>query len=72
MRSYVVSLSIADHELERYYRGTASSVRTRATTGAIIQFPATVLRPFVGRAGVHGVFELQVNSRGRLVGIRRC
>ncbi len=71
MHRYEVDLHIPAEELQRYYQGAASAVAAVDRHGRSIRFPASVLRPFVTRAGIHGRFCLQVDAGNRLRGIVR-
>ena len=71
MTRYVIDLQIPKDELLRYYRGAARGVNARARSGQRVQFPAQVLRPFVGHDGVCGTFVLRVDGANRLTGIQR-
>lgn len=71
MRQYILDLNIPSSELLRYYRGSASSVTALDRNGRRVQFPAHVLRPFVGRSGVQGTFTLWVGAGNRLQNIQR-
>ena len=66
MRRYIVRLDISAAQMLRYYRGTAASVRVVAEGGSLVQFPVTVLRPFVTELGVKGRFLLWVTPGGQL------
>jgi cell division inhibitor SulA len=70
MRRYIVRLDISAAQMLRYYRGTATSVRVVAEGGSLVQFPVTVLRPFVTEMGVQGRFLLWVAPGGQLRQIR--
>lgn len=71
VQAIVVDLAIAADECLRYYQGGASVVRVRARDGRMVQFPAQLLRGFVGRDGVHGAFVLRCDADHRLVGMER-
>jgi hypothetical protein len=71
VRQYILDLNIPSSELLRYYRGSASSVTALDRNGRRVQFPAQVLRPFVGRDGVQGTFTLWVGAGNRLQNIQR-
>ena len=65
------SLDISSEDYLRYYRGSAHSVVVRAEDGRKVRFPASNLRPFVTREGVHGRFELLLDEENRLQELRR-
>ena len=64
-------LSISTQEFLKYYRGTASDVEARAMDGRMVRFPANILRPFVTRDGVEGVFALVYDEQNRFVEMKR-
>ncbi|MGD8430522.1 MAG: DUF2835 domain-containing protein [Ectothiorhodospiraceae bacterium] len=64
-------LSISADELRRYYGGAARDVLARTIDGRTVRFPARVLRPFVTRDGVSGVFRLRYDDQGRFLDIVR-
>jgi len=65
------SLSISTEEMQRYYRGEASSVIVLSDKGLRLQFPARLLRSFVGPSGVNGRFEIEYDDEGKLLGLRQ-
>lgn len=67
-----VDLVIPRDEYLRYYSGLASVVIARARDGRMIQFPASLLRNFVGHDGVRGTFVLRCTADGRLVTMERA
>jgi hypothetical protein len=71
MNRYRLRLSISPAELQRYYSGEAQMVNARSITGLRIQFPARVLRAFVTRNGVFGLFELICDEDHRFVDFLR-
>lgn len=60
-------LHISPQTYLSYYRGHTSAVRARTVDGRTVQFPASVLRPFLTRDGINGLFRLNYDARGRLV-----
>ena len=67
----VFDLALTTEEYLPYYRGTARDVRVRARDGRVVQFPASLLRPFVVADGVHGCFRLCFDEHNRLVSLER-
>ena len=65
------SLSISPEEMQRYYRGEASSVIVLSDKGLRLQFPARFLRSFVGPSGVSGRFEIEYDDQGKLLNLRQ-
>ncbi|HHM04864.1 MAG TPA: DUF2835 family protein [Gammaproteobacteria bacterium] len=64
-------LSIPADDYLAYYQGAARAVSVVAADGRRIEFPAAVLRPFVGHEGIYGWFEIEFDQNRRLVDIRR-
>lgn len=71
IRALVVSLSIDAEEMQRWYRGSASEVLAYSVDGRKVRFPASVLRPFVTRDGVHGHFRILFDNRHKLRGVEK-
>ncbi|MDX9740068.1 MAG: DUF2835 domain-containing protein [Gammaproteobacteria bacterium] len=71
LRCFIVDLALPPEECMRYYSGEASVVVARARDGSVIQFPARLLRRFIGRDGVAGAFELACDADSRLVAMER-
>ena len=64
------SLSISIEEMQRYYRGEASSVIVLSDKGLRLQFPVRLLRSFVGPSRVNGRFEIEYDE-GKLLSLRQ-
>jgi hypothetical protein len=54
-----------------WYEGRVQQVIATDHTGRNVQFPISILRPFITHDGVSGVFELEVDQDERLVSIKR-
>lgn len=65
------SLSISAEEMQRYYRGEASSVIVLSDKGLRLRFPAILLRSFVGPSGITGRFEIEYDDQGKLLNLRQ-
>ena len=65
MKQFQFALHLDALECERYYRGQASQVVARCTDGKTIQFPATLIRPFLTGNGVRGPFVLTCDDDGK-------
>ena len=66
-----VRLALPAIELQRYYRGSATSVVAFADDGRRVQLPLASLRPFVDHTGLFGEFILTVDASHKLLDIRR-
>lgn len=58
MQQFEFRLSISEQQYLHYYRGTINQVVVRSTSGATVQFPASLLTKFVTVNGIHGRFVL--------------
>ncbi|MCF7669926.1 MAG: DUF2835 domain-containing protein [Verrucomicrobia bacterium] len=70
MPVYRFTLRIPAERILEYYKGTKHSIVVRSDEGKLIQFPAGAVRKYVDTQGVSGVFELECDSKNRLVEIR--
>lgn len=64
-------LHISAAEYLKYYDGGASTVLATAGNGLRVEFPARILRPFVGHDGVHGEFVIEFDERHKFVAIKK-
>jgi hypothetical protein len=71
MRQARFTLHISADELLRYYRGDAAVVAVTAADGTRLRFPASSLRRFVTREGIHGRFLIRFDEDNHLLGIER-
>ena len=69
--SYTVRLDISPEVFQRLYAGQASDIVAIDNRGFKIRFPASPLRRFVTRDGIHGVFVVEVGADNRLIAIQR-
>ncbi|MDR7308363.1 DUF2835 family protein [Rhodoferax saidenbachensis] len=65
MRRFEFGLSISAQDYLQYYRGEVRNVLARCQDGRTIQFPATLLTPFVTGRGIHGSFVLTCDDEGK-------
>lgn len=66
-----VELRIGADDYLQHYRAPGAVVLARSRDGRRVQFPANILQRFVDHSGVHGVFAIEFDAAGKLVGIRR-
>lgn len=59
-------LSISADEYKRFYSGEIMYVIARSSDGRSVKFPASYLRRFVSRDGVHGEFEIEFDEKHHL------
>jgi hypothetical protein len=65
MKRFEFRLDITSHQYLSYYRGAIKHVVVQCTTGATVQFPASLLTPFITESGVHGQFVLTCDDDHR-------
>ncbi|MFT6590168.1 MAG: hypothetical protein ACI9I0_001641 [Rhodoferax sp.] len=71
MPQFEFRLSITEQQYLNYYRGSVRQVIVRSSTGATIQFPASLLTKFVTPSGVHGHFLLTCDDAFKGSEVRR-
>lgn len=71
MRSIYVQLNIPPEEFQLLYEGIAKTVNARSLDGRSVQFPATILRPFVTRSGISGTFAIHFSDENRFQNIEK-
>lgn len=65
------SLRLTPSEVLAYYDGAVDWVQVRATDGRRLRFPFRLLRPHVTADGVAGTFEMDIDSTGSCMELRR-
>lgn len=63
-------LKITPEEYLIYYQGVADTVSARSVDGRVVRFPAAILRPFVTKKGIHGLFAVRIDSKGKFKNIK--
>ena len=58
MKQFEFHLNISEQQYLSYYRGAVRQVIVKSTTGATIQFPASLLTRCVSVGGIQGHFRL--------------
>lgn len=71
MAKTIVSIDISKDEILRYYSGDANNVIAQDFEGKTVQFPANILRQFVTKDGVRGVFEIEYDVSGKMKNVKR-
>ncbi|HVU35154.1 MAG TPA: DUF2835 domain-containing protein [Opitutaceae bacterium] len=69
MPELIIELNLGPGQVLQYYRGVAQVVQARATTGQLVQFPASVLQRHVTKDGIRGRFRLEFDANHKLVGL---
>lgn len=72
MQSIRFYLAIPADRYLAYYQGRVRYVVATSFDGRRIQFPANILRPFLGRDGIYGEFVLRYDDNHKLLGIERA
>ena len=68
---FFIQLDISASEFHHYYAQNINSVSTISHNGQRIQFPASVLQPFVTHSGVQGQFKIIIDENAKLKSILR-
>lgn len=71
MHEYAFHLHISSEQYLDYYRGIAKSVVVKATSGQIVQFPASLLQPHLLPDGIYGNFVLQCDDHHKCIRLQR-
>jgi hypothetical protein len=72
MKRFEFHLSLPSEQYLAYYRGTVREVLVRCRDGQTVQFPASLLQPFVSSSGVHGDFVLTCEDNHRGANLQRA
>jgi hypothetical protein len=65
MLRFEFGLHISAQDYLPYYRGEVRNVLARCADGRTVQFPATLLTPFVSSGGIRGSFVLTCDEGGK-------
>lgn len=65
------SLALPEHELQRYYNGSARNIIVKDYSGKTVRFPINLLRPFVTRDGVYGEFAMSVDKNNKCIELKK-
>ena len=60
----------ADEYVKRYY-GFGTTVTAQARDGRSVQFPASILQPYVTHGGIEGSFCIDVDELGKFKSITK-
>lgn len=71
MQQFEFRLNITEQQYLNYYRGSIRQIIVKSTTGATIQFPASLLTKFVTSSGVQGHFILTCDDAFKGSEVRR-
>jgi hypothetical protein len=70
MLRYEFQLNLSPEKVLAYYRGSARQVVVRCLDGVTIQFPASLLQPFISATGIHGRFALTCEDNHRAASLQ--
>ncbi len=71
MARILFSINMPTETYRQYYKGQVNMVQVRSLDGQNLRFPAAVLRPYLGHAGISGLFELEFDENRRFVSLQR-
>ena len=71
MKRFEFRIDITAHQYLSYYRGTIRQVVVQCTTGAMVQFPASLFTQFIAESDVHGQFVLTCDDDNKGSELRR-
>ncbi len=71
MPPFEFGLHISAQDYLPYYRGEVRHVVARCGDGSRVQFPATLLVPFVSSGGIRGSFVLTCDDSGKGAQLQR-
>lgn len=71
MKRFEFRLNISAESYLDYYRGRVQQVLVRCSDGLTVQFPASLLKPFVTPTGIHGDFVLTCDDNDKGADLRR-
>jgi hypothetical protein len=69
MPALTIDLNFSSSQVMGYYRGQVRSIRARATTGQMVQFPASALQKFILKDGVHGRFRIEFDDQYKFIAL---
>lgn len=71
MAELILQIELPAQQLHAYYRGEVRIVRARASTGQMVQFPASALQKHFTKDGVHGRFRMEFDANHKFVALER-
>ncbi|WP_132700509.1 DUF2835 domain-containing protein [Reinekea marinisedimentorum] len=67
--SIIVDIFISADDYLRHYQGQVSQVSAVARDGRRVQFPSSILQPFVTHEGIQGTFAIRFDKHHKFSGI---
>lgn len=71
MPELILQIDLPAHQLHAYYRGEIRVVRARASTGQMVQFPASALQRHFTKEGVRGQFRMAFDENNKFIALER-
>lgn len=72
MQRFAFHLNLTSEQCLAYYQGAARNVVARCADGQHVQFPASLLRPFMTPTGIHGDFVLSCDDAHKGASLQRA
>ena len=69
-QTILFQLAISADEYLAYYQGSIKNVQVRTKDNRVIQFPASAIQEFLTHDGIYGAFEIQFDTKNKLIGVR--
>ena len=64
-------MNLSAEKCLRYYQGSAKYIVVKSDNGKTVRLPADAIQKFVTASGLHGYFQLEINSENKLVNLER-
>jgi len=71
MYRIIVDLNIPPDEFLKHYQGVALVVNATSRDGRSVQFPTSILQPFITREGIKGAFSIHFDEKHKFQRIER-
>lgn len=71
MRSFEFSMALSAEKTRSIYQGQARYIVVETDDGLSLQLPAINFREYVGRNGIHGRFQVEIDADNRIQSLRR-
>ena len=71
MPSLILDIAVSSDLYLAVYQGRANRILLRSSDGRKVSLPDARLQPYLTHAGIHGSFELEFSSDGKLLRLSR-
>ncbi len=71
MQEVIVDLLISTDQYLKRYHNPGAIVHTTSVDGRSVQFPASILQPYLLHSGIKGRFRISFTNAGKFQGIDR-